>query len=245
MTGGDVLQETGSWAPAPEYGEVWYPPVQAGWVPYREGQWAYVAPWGWTWVDNASWGFAPFHYGRWVQVGPRWGWIPVAPGIAVGPGAGYGRPVYSPALVSFVGLGASVAVGAAIGASIGASVGWIPLGPREAYYPPYHVSETYLRRAERDQRAQCHRDPRRHEEQRGHRTTSSIVAARQWCRRWRWRRPCPSRERAQPMTPEMLAAVRPMQAVPVRPTAETIGVTPAVARQFNIARSAVRLADGR
>jgi hypothetical protein len=31
MTGGDALQETGSWAAAPEYGEVWYPPVQAGW----------------------------------------------------------------------------------------------------------------------------------------------------------------------------------------------------------------------
>jgi len=72
MTGADALETTGDWTPTPQYGEVWYPPVQRGWVPYREGHWAWVAPWGWTWVDNASWGFAPFHYGRWVEVDQRW-----------------------------------------------------------------------------------------------------------------------------------------------------------------------------
>ena len=69
MPGGSDLYGVGTWSPAPEYGQVWYPPVSPGWVPYREGHWAYVAPWGWTWIDDASWGFAPFHYGRWLQVG--------------------------------------------------------------------------------------------------------------------------------------------------------------------------------
>ena len=61
MTGYDAVAETGEWVAAPEYGRVWYPPVERDWVPYRHGHWAYVLPWGWTWVDDASWGFAPFH----------------------------------------------------------------------------------------------------------------------------------------------------------------------------------------
>jgi hypothetical protein len=44
----------------------------------------------------------------------------------------------------------------------------------------------------------------------------------------------PIAQRAQRVTPEMLASARPVQAMPVRPTAATLGVTPAVARQFNI-----------
>ncbi|MCX7384729.1 MAG: hypothetical protein NT133_25670, partial [Alphaproteobacteria bacterium] len=130
MTGGEALAETGRWERSEEYGQVWYPPVQASWVPYRHGHWAFVAPWGWTWIDEASWGFAPFHYGRWIQIGPSWAWTPIVPGVAIG--YGY-RPVYSPALVGFVGLAAGIAIGAALGRS----VGWYPLGPREVYYPPY------------------------------------------------------------------------------------------------------------
>jgi len=135
MTGGEALVETGTWDSSPEYGQVWYPPVDAGWVPYRHGHWAYVMPWGWTWVDDAPWGFAPFHYGRWAQFGPRWGWVP---GSYEGE---YRRPVYAPALVAFVGFGAGVA----IGASFGSPVGWIPLGPREAYRPTYRASPAYER----------------------------------------------------------------------------------------------------
>ena len=135
MTGGEALAETGTWDSTPDYGQVWYPPVEAGWVPYRHGHWAYVMPWGWTWVDDAPWGFAPFHYGRWAQFGPRWGWIP---GSYEGE---YRRPMYAPALVAFVGFGAGVAVGV----SLGSPVGWIPLGPREAYRPTYRVSPAYER----------------------------------------------------------------------------------------------------
>jgi hypothetical protein len=128
MPGAADLASTGVWQPNPDYGEVWYPPVDRDWAPYRYGHWAYVAPWGWTWIDDASWGFAPFHYGRWAMIDSRWGWVP-GPETAA-------PPVYSPALVAFVGGG--IAVGAAV------SVGWIPLGPHEAYVPPYRTSPTYV-----------------------------------------------------------------------------------------------------
>ncbi|MDE2517765.1 MAG: hypothetical protein KGL12_17190, partial [Rhodospirillales bacterium] len=145
MTGAQDLGNYGSWDSTPQYGQVWYPNVAPGWVPYREGHWAYVQPWGWTWVDNDPWGFAPFHYGRWVQVGPRWGWVPGEP-VAPGYG-GYGYvappPVYAPALVAFIGIGVGVAVTAALLSSH--SVGWVPLGWREPYRPWYHASPTYIR----------------------------------------------------------------------------------------------------
>ena len=97
MVGYADLDANGSWVPQTEYGPVWYPNnVPDGWRPYSTGHWAYVAPWGYTWVDDASWGFAPFHYGRWAVVEGRWGWVPGPPAV---------RPVYSPALVAFVGGG--------------------------------------------------------------------------------------------------------------------------------------------
>ncbi len=125
MTGGTALAGYGAWQPEPEYGSVWFPRVAADWVPYRHGHWAFVVPWGWTWVDDAPWGFAPFHYGRWAEFHGRWGWTP---------GERRGVPVYAPALVTFFGLGVA-----------GASVGWVPLAPREPYYPWYHASGTYVR----------------------------------------------------------------------------------------------------
>ena len=97
MPGGDDLAESGIWSDSTEYGQVWYPQVAAGWVPYREGSWAYVAPWGWTWVDSAPWGFAPFHYGRWADIGGRWAWVAGVAAVAA--------PVYAPALVTFFGVG--------------------------------------------------------------------------------------------------------------------------------------------
>ena len=137
MTGYDAIADTGSWEQAPDYGRVWYPPVQRDWVPYREGRWSWVAPWGWTWVDDAPWGFAPSHYGRWVEIDDRWAWTPEDRGAVY-----VGRPVYAPALVAFVG----VAAGVAVGVGLALDVGWIPLGPREVYRPPYQVSDGYARR---------------------------------------------------------------------------------------------------
>jgi hypothetical protein len=133
MVGYEDLNGNGDWVNTPD-GPVWTPRVAVGWTPYHDGHWAWVAPWGWTWVDDAPWGFAPFHYGRWAMVNNRWGWYPgvVAP-----------RPYYAPALVAFVG-GGGFGVGISIGGG-GGLVGWFPLGPKEAYYPSYHVSPTYIR----------------------------------------------------------------------------------------------------
>ena len=134
MTGYQDLNRYGSWQSSPDYGQVWYPQVAAGWAPYRYGHWAYVTPWGWTWVDDAPLGFAPFHYGRWVDNGGRWGWAP---------GAYERDPVYAPALVSFFGDFCGIGVGIAIGSA----VGWVPLGYDEVYYPGYRASQDYLRRS--------------------------------------------------------------------------------------------------
>jgi len=143
MTGGVNLAAYGTWSDVPAYGTVWFPNVAAGWVPYRDGRWVYAAPWGWTWVDADPWGFAPFHYGRWVQVGPRWGWVPVAPGIRIAVGV----PVYAPALVNFFAAGSIGGVGVTItaGALAAGLVGWVPLGPGEFYRPPFPVSPAYIR----------------------------------------------------------------------------------------------------
>jgi hypothetical protein len=129
--GAEDLNGNGDWETDPDEGAVWYPAgVAVGWVPYSCGSWTWVAPWGWTWVDCAPWGFAPFHYGRWEHRGNRWGWIP-GPAVV--------RPVYSPAMVAFVG-GPGAATG---GAGVTA---WFALGPHDAYVPWYHASPRYVNR---------------------------------------------------------------------------------------------------
>jgi hypothetical protein len=128
VVGFEDLDDYGDWRPAPQYGYVWYPRVDAGWAPYHQGHWAWIDPWGWTWVEDEHWGYAPFHYGRWISIGGRWGWIP---------GPREVRPVYAPALVAFVG---------GVGVGIGGNVAWFPLGPREVYVPSYRVSRGYVNR---------------------------------------------------------------------------------------------------
>ena len=124
------LDDNGDWSDVPEYGHVWYPTtVAVGWSPYHHGHWGWVGAYGWTWIDDAPWGFAPFHYGRWAYIGNRWGWCPGAIGV---------RPYYAPALVAFIGGGVSV------GVAVGGPVGWFPLGPRDVYFPGYHVSQRYF-----------------------------------------------------------------------------------------------------
>ena len=134
MTGAEDLDRAGRWERHPEYGAIWYPSdVREDWAPYRYGRWVWVSPWGWTWVDEASWGFAPFHYGRWVSWRGRWGWCP---------GDYVARPVYSPALVAWVG-GPRVGISINIG---GPSVGWVPLAPREWYVPQHRYTPIYVDR---------------------------------------------------------------------------------------------------
>jgi len=136
MVGYEDLADNGVWRDVPGYGPCWEPRgVVAGWAPYHYGRWAWVEPWGWTWIDDAPWGFAPFHYGRWANARGVWVWVP---------GAMVRRPVYAPALVAFVGGGAHWGVSISVRGG-GGPVGWFPLGPREPYYPAYHVSNTYVR----------------------------------------------------------------------------------------------------
>ena len=123
ISGAAELDAAGDWTPQSDYGPVWFPHVDAGWAPYRHGRWINRPPWGWTWVEEEPWGAAPFHYGRWININNRWGWIP-------GPPAAH--PVWSPALVVFAG-----------GGRPGTSA-WFPLGPGEAYRPPYHTSPRYV-----------------------------------------------------------------------------------------------------
>jgi len=133
VVGYQQLDPYGTWAQDASYGAVWYPRVTvADWAPYRYGHWEWISPWGWTWIDDAPWGFAPFHYGRWAMIGARWCWVPGR----IGP-----RPVYSPALVVFLG-GGGVNFSLSIGS--GPGIGWFPLGPGEAWRPYYRTSPVYV-----------------------------------------------------------------------------------------------------
>ena len=143
MVGYGDLDANGTWNPDTQYGPGWFPNnVPQGWQPYSAGHWAYVAPWGYTWVDDAPWGFAPFHYGRWSQIDGRWGWFPGPPAV---------RPVYSPALVAFVGGGpggggGGISIGIHFGSGgVGVSA-WFPIGVGEPYVPWYRCSPRYAER---------------------------------------------------------------------------------------------------
>ncbi len=228
MPGGAELADYGAWSQTPQYGQVWYPEVHAGWVPYREGHWAYVAPWGWTWVDADPWGFAPFHYGRWVDIDGRWAW---APGRSEPVAEAPSYPVYAPALVTFFGIGAAVGVTAVLLSS--GSVGWVPLGPGEAYRPWFHAGPRY----ERDVNVRNVANVTQITNVVN--TTNNNVTINQFrnvagatvvpAAAMATSRPVASE--ARPATPQILAAARPVIGrQPVPPTTATAGVTPAVAR---------------
>ena len=220
MPGGSDLIGTGNWSDAPTYGRVWYPPVSAQWVPYREGHWAYVAPWGWTWIDNAPWGFAPFHYGRWVEIGGRWAWTPGAVAVAQ-------PPVYAPALVTFIGIGAGVAVGAALASG---SVGWVPLGPREAFHPWYHASPAYVREVNTSHVTNIRNITNVTVNNYVNRAAATSVPAAAM------RESRPVQAVARSVTRQEFAAARPIVGQqPLRPAATTAGVTQAVARHLDLA----------
>jgi hypothetical protein len=232
MPGGDELAEYGTWSQNPQYGQVWYPQVGAGWAPYREGHWAYVAPWGWTWIDDAPWGFAPFHYGRWAWIDGRWAWIP-AEAVVVQEAPVY--PVYAPALVAFFGIGLGIAAGVGWG-GWGGSVGWCPLGPGEAWYPWFHASPRYFRQVNiyhvtninnitnvtniNNSTINNFRNAR----------AATVVPASTMVTSQ------PVRAVAHTVSPATLAQVHPVIGrPPVPPTTVTRGVTSAVARQVHLA----------
>ena len=243
MTGAADLQDYGSYTQNAQYGQVWYPnDVASNWAPYRDGHWAYVQPWGWTWVDSARWGFAPFHYGRWVQVENRWGWV-AGDGEAETASA---YPVYSPALVSFVDVGGAALAGAALGFAAGELAGgyapaWIPLGPREPYYPWYHCRADYFGRINAPYgvpRALIERGPT-------YNTVTNIRTVNNFYINRRAATVVPAnifvrgqglRDIGRPLPERFLSQARPIVGrLPVRPTAFTPNLSPAVARRFNVA----------
>jgi Family of unknown function (DUF6600) len=131
MTGYDELDSVGVWKIDPQYGPVWFPTESADWAPYRFGHWSWIGRWGWTWIDDRPWGFAPSHYGRWALIHEHWAWVP---------GRSPERPVYSPAVVAFLGT-----PGVGLSSEEGATVAWFPLAPGEVYWPSYTRDLDYVR----------------------------------------------------------------------------------------------------
>ena len=222
MTGAAELAAYGAWARAAGYGDIWYPDVPAGWAPYREGYWAWVEPWGWSWIDEEAWGFAPFHYGRWRMIDDRWAWIP---------GNEADEPVdaiYAPALVTFFTAADTCA--------------WVPLGPDEAYVPPYPVPLRYFHRIN----APFVRDIRTRDRIATEKTTISAYAnqhALTAVRRSVMSGSQPVAAHARPVSAARLADARPaIGTVPVRPSATTAGVSPVVAHRLGIATGALAAA---
>ncbi|MGB2899612.1 MAG: DUF6600 domain-containing protein, partial [Candidatus Acidiferrum sp.] len=145
LTGYEDLDQYGTWRTDRTYGQVWVPTrVSRNWAPYRQGHWAWVDPWGWTWVDDAPFGFVTSHYGRWAHVdndrysgGGGWAWVP--PRREARQDVSAPRPVYSPALVTFVGDSNS-----SRDFGNGGGVAWFPLAPGEVYVPAHQTSPTYV-----------------------------------------------------------------------------------------------------
>jgi TonB family protein len=142
LTGHEDLDNNGTWRTDRQYGAVWVPThVSRDWAPYKEGHWAWVDPWGWTWVDDAPAGFVTSHYGRWAHVnngrgGANWAWVPPHHERNR---EDTQRPVYSPALVTFVGdRNASRDFGS------GGGVAWVALAPGEVFVPAYQTSPKYV-----------------------------------------------------------------------------------------------------
>ena len=118
IAGLDDLDAYGDWEDVPNYGHCWRPRNTGGdWAPYRDGYWSHDYPVGLTWVSNERWGWAPYHYGRWAHVNQIWFWVPEE---------AVRRPVYAPALVTFVQLPQAD------------EIGWVPLGPGDPYVPRYY-----------------------------------------------------------------------------------------------------------
>jgi uncharacterized protein DUF6600/FecR-like protein len=110
VDGVEMLNGYGRWVTNAEYGRVWVPNTGPDWSPYTTGRWAWEDYYGWTWIAAEPWGWAPYHYGRWFYGnGVGWAWYPGAPAP------------WAPALVGFVNSGSEIA--------------WIPLAPREHFYP--------------------------------------------------------------------------------------------------------------
>lgn len=147
MSGYEALDGQGSWRTVAGYGTVWFPNASADeWAPYRNGHWRWMQAWGWTWIDDMPWAFAPSHYGRWARISEpdrlapfekapeRWAWVPGKASV---------DPVFSPALVAFLG---TAGIGLSYADAVGPAVAWFPLAPGEVYWPAYSSDPEMIRR---------------------------------------------------------------------------------------------------
>ena len=140
------------------------------------------------------------------------------------------RAVYAPALVAFVG---GTELGVALGAQNRRPVGWFPLGPREAYVPPYTADRAYYQRInanarvpdatlnDRWQRAE------RHEALQADRRTSRWPTAASP----RWSRPTTSPAGGRSSRPACKVAADKVAAAPVAAVAAPPAPTMALAAQ--------------
>jgi hypothetical protein len=127
------LAPYGRWIDTHEYGRVWIPKVEAGFMPYAtKGHWI-VTSYGNTWVSDYPWGWAAFHYGRWYW-SDTLGWVWV-PGKIWGPawvvwrtGGGY---------YGWAPLGPSVTI------NINIPIGWWTYAP-QTYITSTHIYNYYL-----------------------------------------------------------------------------------------------------
>lgn len=134
MTGYAELDAAGGWRSSDTYGAVWEPKARPeDWAPFRNGHWRWLAPWGWSWVDDQPWGFVTSHYGRWLLVDGQWAWAP---------GKFTPHPVWSPAVVAFLG---TPGVGLSYADGPGPAIAWFPLAPGEVYWPSYTADLDYIR----------------------------------------------------------------------------------------------------
>ena len=138
------LDAYGAWRTESVWGPVWTPrEVPAGWAPFRFGRRLWIEPWGWSWTDDAPWGFVTSHYGRWAFLGGRWSWLP---------GPRHVQPAYTPAAVMFLDGENRSSRSFLKPPSPGrdfvwmgrTELAWFPLGPSEAYVPPYRCTHGYL-----------------------------------------------------------------------------------------------------
>jgi hypothetical protein len=104
------LDAAGAWFQTDEFGAVWKPKAQDGWVPFQNGRWRWYDALGYTWVSGDPWGWLPYHYGRWAHRKDL-GWV-WAPSVSA---------VFKPGEVYWM-RGAELA-------------GWGPLAPGETWPP--------------------------------------------------------------------------------------------------------------
>ncbi len=74
---GATLDRHGTWRRHPQHGVVWYPSVDASWLPYSDGRWINLAGYGTTWVGTTAWSWPTHHHGRWgATTESAWFWVP-------------------------------------------------------------------------------------------------------------------------------------------------------------------------